>query len=141
MNKKEKTSITIEATVNAALEKVWKFWTMPEHIKNWNNASPDWHTPVAENDLRIGGKFLSRMEAKDGSFGFDFWGVYDNITSHEMIAYTLGDERKVKIIFLSENGQTKIIESFEAEDQNPIDMQKAGWQAILDNFKKYAETV
>jgi uncharacterized protein YndB with AHSA1/START domain len=135
-----KTTITIEATVKAPLEKVWNFWKEPEHIKKWNNASPDWHTPIADNDLRIGGKFTSRMEAKDGSFGFDFWGIYDAVKTNELIEYTLGDNRKVKIVFSSKGNETKITESFEAESENPVEMQKAGWQAILDNFKKYAET-
>ncbi|MFI5221094.1 MAG: SRPBCC family protein [Bacteroidia bacterium] len=129
-----KTLITIEAVINAPIEKVWKFWTAPEHITKWNNASDDWHTPRAENDLRIGGKFLSRMEAKDGSFGFDFGGIYDDVKQNEMIAYTIGDGRKVKISFANENGKTKVVESFEAESQNPVEMQRGGWQAILNNF-------
>ena len=88
MEDQEKT-ITVENTVKAPIQKVWQFWTKPEHITQWNNASPDWHTPFAENDLRIGGKFLSRMEARDGSFGFDFGGVYDDIKTNELIAYTI----------------------------------------------------
>jgi uncharacterized protein YndB with AHSA1/START domain len=133
------TEITIEATVNAPVEVVWDLWTAPEHITQWNNASPDWHTTKAENDLRAGGKFLSRMEAKDGSFGFDFGGVYDQVITNELIAYTLGDGRKAKISFINEDEETKIVTVFEAESQNSIEMQKGGWQAILDNFKKYAE--
>ena len=140
MTAKAKTTITIEATINAPVEKVWKFWTEPEHIKQWNNASDDWHTPKAENDLRVGGKFSSRMEAKDGSFGFDFGGVYDKVKTNELIAYTLGDDRKVKIIFTSQGNSTKVTEAFEAESENAIDLQKTGWQAILNNFKKYTET-
>ena len=136
----ENKTITVENTVKAPIEKVWKFWTEPKHIERWNNASDDWHTPHAENDLRIGGKFLSRMEAKDGSFGFDLGGVYDVVKENEYIEYTLGDGRKVKISFTTPGNETKVIETFEAENSNPIEMQRTGWQAILDNFKKYTET-
>ena len=139
METANKISITVEATVNAPVEKVWKFWTSPEHITKWNNASDDWHTPSVENDLRAGGKFSSRMEAKDGSFGFDFGGVYDDVKINEVIAYTLGDERKVSITFSREGNGTKVVETFEAETQNSIELQRGGWQAILDNFKKYIE--
>ncbi|GFZ30323.1 activator of HSP90 ATPase [Clostridium zeae] len=133
-------TINIMTTVNAPVEKVWKCWTEPEHIKKWNSASEDWHTTVAENDLRVGGKFLSRMEAKDGSFGFDFGGIYDEVKLHEVLAYTLGDERKVQITFIDQGDKTEINEAFEAEDTNPIEMQKNGWQSILDNFKRYTES-
>jgi uncharacterized protein YndB with AHSA1/START domain len=133
-------TITVESTVKAPVAKVWKFWTSPEHITKWNQASPDWHTPRAENDLRTGGKFFSRMEAKDGSFGFDFGGVYDEVKTHELISYTMGDNRKVKITFSPLGNETKITEIFEAESTNSIEMQKGGWQAILDNFKKYTES-
>ena len=136
---KEKKTINIKTTVNAPIETVWKYWTEPEHIKKWNNASEDWHTTAAENDLRVGGMFLSRMEAKDGSFGFDFSGIYDEVKLYEKIAYTLGDERKVKITFLSEENKTEVMETFEIESTNSIEMQEAGWQAILDNFKRYTE--
>jgi uncharacterized protein YndB with AHSA1/START domain len=135
-----KTKITAEATVNAPVEKVWKIWTTPAHIMKWNNASPDWHTPIAENDLKVGGKFLSRMEAKDGSFGFDFWGIYDEVKTSERITYTLGDDRKVEITFKSHGNTTTVTETFEAENQNSVEMQQAGWQAILNNFKKHAES-
>ena len=135
-----KTIITIEAIVNAPMEKVWKFWTETEHIIKWNYASDDWHSPYAENDLKAGGKFLSRMEAKDGSFGFDFGGIYNEVKAYELIAYTLGDGRKAKINFSSEGNATKIITNFEAENVNSIEMQKGGWQSILNNFKKYTET-
>ncbi|HEV3221588.1 MAG TPA: SRPBCC family protein [Puia sp.] len=134
------TTITIDAAVNAPVEKVWKFWTVPGHITKWNYASDDWHSPYAENDLKVGGKFLSRMEAKDGSFGFDFGGVYDDVKIHELIAYTLGDGRKVRMTFSSEANMTKIVVNFEAESINSIDMQRGGWQSILNNFKKYTET-
>jgi uncharacterized protein YndB with AHSA1/START domain len=131
--------ITVKTTVNAPVEKVWEYWTEPKHITKWNNASEDWHTPFAENDLRVGGKFLSRMEAKDGSFGFDLSGIYDEVNLHEVISYTLPDGRKVKIIFVGHENKTDIIETFHAETENSIELQQKGWQAILDNFKKYAE--
>jgi len=139
METASKTTIKIESTINAPVEKVWKYWTTPEHIMKWNNASPDWHTPRAENDLRTGGKFLSRMEAKDGSFGFDFGGVYDEVKQNELISYTIGDGRKVKVTFTPQGNSTKVTESFEAEETNSIEMQRGGWQSILDNFKKYTE--
>lgn len=135
-----KTIITVVTTVNKPVDKVWELWTSPEHITKWNNASDDWHTPRAENDLRVGGKFLSRMEAKDGSFGFDFEGVYEVVKLNRLIEYTIGDGRKVKIMFTSLGNATRVIESFETESTNSTEMQKGGWQAILDNFKKYAET-
>lgn len=135
----QKTVITIEATINAPVEKVWKYWNEPEHITQWCAASPDWHAPSAKNDLRAGGEFSTRMEAKDGSFGFDFGGVYDVVKVNDYIEYTLGDGRKVEIHFTPDGSSTKVLESFDAEAQNPVDMQQAGWQAILDNFKKYIE--
>jgi uncharacterized protein YndB with AHSA1/START domain len=134
-----KTVITVETIVNAGIEKVWAYWTQPEHITQWNNASDDWHTPSAENDLREGGSFTTRMEAKDGSMGFDFYGVYDAVKTNECISYTLGDNRKVKIIFTCIGNTTKVVESFEAEDVNAVELQQGGWQAILNNFKKYTE--
>ena len=139
MNTNKKTEITVSITVNAPIQKVWQFWTLPEHIKQWNFASNDWHAPKAENDLRAGGKFLSRMEAKDGSFGFDFWGVYDEVKENELITYTMGDGRKAKISFINEGNAAKVIETFEAENENSIELQQYGWQAILNNFKKYSE--
>lgn len=140
METTQKTKITVEAFVKAPKDAVWKLWTTPEDIVRWNNASTDWHTPSAKNDLRGGGEFLYRMEAKDGSFGFDFGGVYDNIKTEEFIAYTIGDGRKVEINFTSHGNETKVTETFEAESQNPIQMQRDGWQAILNNFKKYTES-
>lgn len=135
-----KTAITIEATIQAPLEKIWEFWTTPHHIMQWNNASDDWYTPRAENDLKVGGQFLYRMQASSGSTGFDFVGTYDEIKINSLIAYTLGDGRKVKITFnKSGENQSKIVETFEAESLNSIEMQRHGWQAILDNFKKYTE--
>src|SRR4051812_20284671 len=132
--------ITVESTVKAPVDKVWELWTLPEHITKWNNASDDWHTPTAQNDLRKGGKFSARMEAKDGSFGFDFGGVYNEVKTNELIEYTIGDGRKVQVIFSSKGDETKVIETFDAENENSIEMQKSGWQSILDNFKKYAES-
>ncbi|MCM3163456.1 SRPBCC family protein [Metabacillus litoralis] len=132
--------ITVETNVQAPVEKVWTFWTDPIHITKWNFASDEWHSPFAENDLREGGKFTSRMEAKDGSFGFDFGGVYDEIKLHEVIAYTMEDGRKVRISFKDRAGETEIIETFDAETSHSIDVQQQGWQAILNNFKKYVET-
>lgn len=134
-----KTVITIESTINAPVETVWEYWNKPEHITKWNAASEDWHSPRAENDLRPGGKFSARMEAKDGSMGFDFAGIYDSITPNQYIAYTMGDGRKVEVNFSQSGNSTKVVESFEAEDMHSHEMQKAGWQAILDNFKKYTE--
>jgi len=138
-NTKTPVVITVETTVNAPIGKVWKYWTEPEHIKKWNNASPDWHTPAAEVDLRVGGKFSSTMAAKDGSMSFDFGGVYTEVKPNQKIEYTLGDGRKVKIAFTEEGKNVKVVEHFEVESQNPVDFQKAGWQAIIDNFKKYTE--
>jgi uncharacterized protein YndB with AHSA1/START domain len=134
-----KTIITVETTVNAPVEKVWQYWTEPRHIIRWNNASADWCTTKAENDLREGGSFSATMAAKDGSFSFDFGGVYDKIKKHELIEYTLGDGRKVKVVFSSAGDHTKVVEDFEAENQNSVELQKGGWQAILDNFKKHVE--
>ncbi len=135
----EKTNITVETTVNAPAEKVWHFFNAPEHIVQWGAASPDWHTTRAENDIRTGGSFLYRMEAKDGSFGFDFGGVYDEVKTNELIAYTMGDGRKANIIFTNNGKAIKLTETFEAETENPVEMQRGGWQAILDSFKNYTE--
>jgi uncharacterized protein YndB with AHSA1/START domain len=124
METQDKTIITIENTINAPVEKVWEYWTKPAHITQWNNASADWHTPRAENDLRAGGNFNYRMEAKDGSFGFDFGGVYDAVTTNKYIEYTIGDGRKVKVTFSPAGNETKIMESFEAEKENAIQLQR-----------------
>ena len=140
MTTAEKTSITVETTVNAPVEKVWEAWTMPKHILQWNNASDDWHTRKAENDLRVGGSFASRMEAKDGSFGFDFGGTYDEVKQHERVAYTMGDGRKVKVEFKVNEGSTTVTETFDAESTHSVEMQQQGWQAIMDNFKSYVES-
>lgn len=131
--------IIINTTIEAPVEKVWELWTTPKHIKEWNSASVDWHTPVATNDLRPGGAFLSRMEAKDGSFGFDFSGIYDEVKEHEFISYSLADGRKVTIAFTGDDKTTTITETFDPENENSRDMQRDGWQAILNNFKAHAE--
>lgn len=140
MKNNPKTAITVEVLVAAPVATVWKIWTTPEEIVKWNNASDDWHTPYAENDLKPGGKFFSRMEAKDGSFGFDFYGIYDKIIPERLIEYTLGDERKVQITFNEAGKNTRVVEIFEAESENTIELQQFGWQAILNNFKKVAES-
>ena len=136
----EKKKITVEVLVNAARDVVWKLWNTPEHIMQWNHASDDWHTPHAEADVRPGGNFLFRMEAKDGSTGFDFAGVYKKVQPWGVISYIIGDGRKVEVRFARNGAGTKITETFEAENQHPVDVQQVGWQAILDNFKKYAES-
>lgn len=137
--KTEKTSITVQTTVNAPVEKVWNSWTKPEHITQWNNASDDWHTPKASNDLRTGGKFSATMAARDGSASFDFEGVYSNVKNNQLIEYAMADGRTVTVVFEGTGSKTRITETFDAENENPIEMQRGGWQAILDNFKKYTE--
>ncbi|MBP7513478.1 MAG: SRPBCC family protein [Flavobacteriales bacterium] len=133
------TRITVSALVNKPVADVWNIWSDPQHITQWCAASDDWHCPKAENDLRTGGKFSSTMAARDGSVSFDFAGVYDDVRLHERIAYTMGDGRTCEILFTSENGGTRVVESFDAETQNSVEMQKGGWQAILDRFKAHAE--
>ena len=140
MTKTHTQTITVKTTVNAQADKVWRYWTEPEHITRWNNASEDWHSPRAQNDLRAGGRFNVRMEARDGSQGFDFEGTYDKVDPPKEIAYTMDDGRKVRVTFKPEGKSTKIVETFEPETENPADMQRDGWQAILDSFKKYAES-
>ncbi|MDB4921895.1 SRPBCC family protein [Mucilaginibacter sp.] len=131
--------ITVETLIDANVEKVWEYWTNPEHLTHWVFASDDWHAPYADNDLRTDGKFKTTMAAKDDSFSFDFEGVYTDVKPHSLIEYVIADGRKVKIDFISQGNATKVVEAFEAESENPIEMQKGGWQAILDNFKKYTE--
>lgn len=133
----EQLKIKVETTIPAELNKVWNYWTEPGHITKWNFASEDWHCPRAENDLRTGGKYFARMEAKDGSFGFDFEAIYDEVIDQRKISYTMADGRKATTSFESFNGSTKVVTIFDAENQNDPDMQRAGWQAILDNFKKH----
>ena len=136
-----KTKITVKASVAAPIEKVWESWKNPKHVMNWNNASDDWHTPYAENDFRVGGKFKATMAAKDGSMSFDFEGTNTGIKPHELIEYEIADGRKVSIAFEQSGKNVLVTETFEAESENPIELQRGGWQAILDNFKKYTETL
>lgn len=140
MNTNRIAQISAQVLIDAPIDKVWNYWTTPVHIVQWNNASDDWHTPRAENDLNVCGKFRYRMEAKDGSMGFDFEGVYVTIKENELIEYIIGDGRKVKIEFIKNGDKTNVIEIFEAETENSIELQRKGWQAILNNFKRYVES-
>ena len=133
-------SISVETVVNAPVEKAWKFFSEPEHITKWAFASDDWHAPYAENDLRKDGKFKTTMAAKDGSFSFDFEGVYTNVVRNKEFEYEMADGRKVKVEFLPDGNTTKVIETFDPEKENAVDMQRAGWQAILENYRKHVES-
>jgi uncharacterized protein YndB with AHSA1/START domain len=132
------TKITVQATLNADKTKVWNYYNTPKHITKWNFADPSWCCPNAENDMKVGGKYRARMEAKDGSFGFDFEAIYTDIKEGEQFTYGLG-ERMVTVKFIPVSNQTEVIVTFDAETVNPVEMQKAGWQSILNNFKKYVE--
>ena len=132
--------ITIETVVNASLARVWKAWNTPEDIKRWNAAQDDWHTTRSEVDLRAGGRFVSRMEAKDGSVGFDFGGVYTRVEPQRAIEYRMDDGREVQTEFVEQADGVLVRSTFDAESENPAEMQRAGWQAILDNFRQYAES-
>jgi uncharacterized protein YndB with AHSA1/START domain len=134
------TKITVEANVLAPKNKVWDYYTNPEHITEWNFADPSWQCPAAENDLRVGGKYWARMEAKDGSFGFDFEAIYSEVVPGEKLTYQMPDGRVATITFKEQGGATHVAVTFDAETENSIDMQRGGWQAILDNFKKYTES-
>lgn len=136
----EQKRITVEATINAPVEKVWKAWNTPGDIVKWNTPDPSWHCPSSENDLRVNGKFNNRMEARDGSFGFDFEGIYNKVDVNREITYTMPDGRKVDTLFAEEGGKTTLITTFDPETQNAPELQKQGWQAILDNFVKYVES-
>lgn len=138
-NSETKTKLEISATIEAPMSKVWDYFNQPEHVVNWNAAADSWHCPSAENELKVGSKFNYTMAAKDGSFQFDFSGTYTEINIHSSIKYVLDDEREVAIQFIDNNGSVVIVEEFEAETMNPLEMQQAGWQAILDNFKQYTE--
>jgi uncharacterized protein YndB with AHSA1/START domain len=136
-----KPQITVAVVVKAPVEKIWQYFTLPEHITQWCYASEDWCAPRAENNLRVGGTFKTRMEAKDGSTGFDFEGTYTEVEENKKLAYTIvgADERKVSVEFVKyEDGYT-VVETFDAENENPLEMQENGWQAILNNFKKHVE--
>lgn len=139
MERNANEKIKIETIVNAPIGKVWECWTEPVHIVKWNQASDDWHSPYAENDLRALGKFSFRMESKDGKEGFDFSGTYDVVEPLNFISYTLGDDRKVEITFTEVGNKTEVVEVFEAEHVYPPELQRQGWQSILNNFKKYVE--
>ena len=132
--------ITVEVTIAKDIETVWKLWTGPEHIQTWNHASDDWECPKAENDLRVGGHFSAIMAAKDGSVSFDFNGTYTAVDLLVQIEYAMGDGRQVSVGFESIGGGTKITEMFEPEALNSRDLQRSGWQSILDSFKRYAES-
>lgn len=134
-----KEAIQVKVIIAAPIVKVWERWTAPQHIVKWNYASDEWHTPRAENDLKAGGRFSYRMEAKDGSVGFDFEGAYTAINRLRLIEYTLGDGRKVKVQFESDGDRTVVTETFETEEENPAELQRTGWQAILNHFKEYCE--
>lgn len=134
-----KNATTVQTLVNAPVEKVWECWNKPEHITGWAFASDDWEAPAAENDLRVGGRFKTRMAAKDKSAGFDFGGVYTDVKEHKLIEYDMDDGRHVKVEFTKLPQGVEIKETFEPENTFPQEMQRSGWQAILENFKKYAE--
>ncbi|MFL9835273.1 SRPBCC family protein [Chryseobacterium terrae] len=132
--------VKIDITILASVEKVWEYFNDPQHITKWNFAHESWHCPKSENDLKVGGKFNNRMEAKDGSFGFDFIGIYDEIIPNERIKYHMEDGRNVEVIFEKiDNNTTKVTEIFDPEKQNSVEMQREGWYAILNNFHKYVE--
>lgn len=135
-----KTKITVGTVVSRSIEKVWELWTEPKHIMHWNYASTDWHTPYAENDFRVGGKFLSRMESIDGKEGFDFAGEYTSIELYHHIEYNMTDGRRVRVSFETKGTGTRVTVIFESEVVNSVERQQEGWQAILDNFKRYAES-
>lgn len=135
------TPITVQATINAPIAKVWEYWTRPEHITKWAFASADWEAPSAENDARTGGKFKTVMAAKDGSAKFNFTGTYTNVVENKLIEYMMDgdDRRQVKVEFAESSSGVVVTETFDPENENPPEFQRAGWQAILDNFKNYVE--
>lgn len=130
--------ITVSVALNGTLDHVWHCYTQPEHIVHWNFADPSWHCPTASNDLQVGGTYLARMEAKDGSFGFDFEAVYTAVNPRNQFTYEFGG-RRATVEFEQEEGRVVVRVTFDPETENPIEMQRAGWQAILENFKRYAE--
>lgn len=135
----KKKNISVETTIGAPVDQVWKCWITPEDIVQWNNASDDWYTPKADNDLKEGGEFVFKMESRDGSFSFDFSGTYQKIEDKKLLEYALIDGRKVSVAFEESDSKTKVTETFEPEEDNSVETQQEGWQAILDNFKKYVE--
>ena len=134
-------SIRIEVLVDAAVSKAWESWTSPDHIVHWNFASEDWQCPSASVDLRVGGKYEARMEAKDGSMGFDFIATFVEVEPLAKLVSRLDDSRLIDVEFKEEGGKTRVIEEFEIEDQNSAEMQRQGWQNILDNYKSYTESI
>ena len=133
--------ITIQATVLADTAKAWECYTLPEHITKWNFASDDWHCPSAFNELKVGGTYRVRMEAKDGSFGFDLEATCDSIEPRKSFTYTMADGRPVQLVMRENGNSTEVTLTFEAENQNPVELQRDGWQAILNNYMKYIESV
>jgi uncharacterized protein YndB with AHSA1/START domain len=131
--------ITVKTKINASIDQVWESWTNPKHVMHWNFASEDWCCPAATNDLTVGSEFHYTMAAKDNSVSFDFWGTYQEILMHQTIEIILGDGRKMTVTFESTNDGVIVTEIFEPESENPVELQQAGWQLILDNFKKYVE--
>jgi len=131
--------ITIGTTIDAPVERVWKAYTTPADITRWNFASDDWCCPSAEADLKVGGSYKARMEAKDGSFGFDFEGVYDEVDPNKAVTLAMSDGRKARTTFEPTDSGTKVTTVFDAEEQNSIEMQRDGWRAILNNFRTYVE--
>lgn len=131
--------ITVQSTINAPISKVWEYWTKVKHVENWNFAISDWHCPNATNNLVVGGEFHYTMAAKDNSISFDFWGTYKKLEIEKQLEIVLGDGRQMIVSFEASNAGTLVTEQFEPEQQNPAERQQAGWQMILDNFKKYVE--
>jgi uncharacterized protein YndB with AHSA1/START domain len=136
----QSTKINVTAIVNAPIEIVWDAWNTPSDIMQWNSADPNWHCPASENDVRVNGKFKNRMEAKDGSFGLDFEGIYDKVELFKELAYSMNDGRKVRTVFTEKDGKTTLSTVFDAESENEVEVQKQGWQAILNSFVKYVES-
>jgi uncharacterized protein YndB with AHSA1/START domain len=132
--------LTVQVTLHSTIQTVWDYWTLPLHIMQWYQASADWHAPYAENDVKTGGKFKTAMAAKDGSMSFDFEGIYTNVELFKVIEYVLADDRKVKIEFITEGNSVRLIEHFTPENENTLELQQTGWQAILNNFKTYLES-
>lgn len=135
-----KKRITVEALVGVAPENAWEYYHNPKHITQWNFASKDWHCPSAKNDLSVGGKYSARMEARDGSFGFDYEAIYNSINEFKSFSFTMADGRVVDTSFEELEGKTRVRTIFDAEHDNSVDMQRVGWQSILDNYKRYAES-
>ncbi len=131
-------TITVNALVAANKQKAWDYYTLPEHITQWNFADPSWHCPSASNDMRVGGRYVARMEARDGSFGFDFEAIYTALEEGESFSYTMGG-RNVSVIFKELEDKTEVSVTFDPENENPIELQRNGWQAILNNYKAYTE--